>query len=325
VAESVVAAPVRIVAFAVFAAILVALLIGFAVATPLSTLGSGAAGLAFLLALFLGVAGAAGATAWMRRQGPPSPPPVTEAEIRRILGQGAEQGAIDQTERALMEGVLRFTDTQVRKVMVPRPQMVAISVHWPAEETYRFLAENKFSRYPVYDNGINDIIGFLNYKDVMTTLREGKPLDVRSVVRPAFFVPETMRLSTLFKELQRRHLEFAVVVNEHGNVEGLVTLEDVLEQIVGEIRDEYDVEERRIERQKDGSWVMDASLVVEDLPPDLTKLIPPGEGYQTVAGFVLATLGRFPRAGESWEVQGYRLTALEVVGRRIAKVKIEKK
>ncbi|MHB8585360.1 MAG: hemolysin family protein [Thermoplasmatota archaeon] len=309
---------------AIFVAGFVSILIGFVADSVFAPLSASQEGLALLaLGAVAGVLFVWGSSAlWRPRR---SPDAVTEAELRHMVRVGAEQGILEKTERDLIEGVLRFTDTEVRRIMVPKPQILAISVATAPDEVVRFVAENKYSRYPVYERSINDIIGFLYYKDLLPVLREGKTLDLRSTLRPPLFVPETMKLSTLLKELQRRRLEMAIVVNEHGNVEGVVTLEDLLEQIVGEIQDEYDVEERRIERQKDGSWIIDASMVVDDLPSELHKAIPIGEGYQTVAGFALASLGHLPKSGESWDTSGYHLTIVALEGRRISKVKVEPK
>lgn len=251
-------------------------------------------------------------------------PAVTPEEIRDLVREGEKQGVLETTERTLIESVLKFSDMEVRRVMAPRPKITAISLAWPPDEVLRYAVENKFSRYPVYDKSVNDVVGFLYYKDLLPALYEKRPLDLRQLLRPPFFVPETMKLDTLLKEMQRRRTEMAVVVNEHGNVEGVVTLEDLLEQIVGPISDEYDVEERRVEKLKDGSWLVDASLVVGDLPPDVRAMVPPEEGYETVAGFALATLQRLPRSGETWDVNGWRLTVVEMDGRRIARLKVLK-
>lgn len=271
------------------------------------------------------IVGAAASIPYLRGPRASAEPAVTPDEIRDLVREGEKQGVIETAERSLIESVLKFSDTEVRRVMAPRPKITAISVAWPPDEVLRHAVENKFSRYPVYDKGVNDIVGFLYYKDLLPVLYEKRALDLRQLLRPPFFVPETMKLGTLLKEMQRRRTEMAVVVNEHGNVEGVVTLEDLLEQIVGPIQDEYDVaEEKRVEKLKDGSWLVDASLLVNDLPVDLRAMASGEDGYETVAGFALATLQRLPRSGETWDANGWRLTVVEMDGRRISRLKVQK-
>ncbi|MBI1818768.1 MAG: HlyC/CorC family transporter [Nitrospirae bacterium] len=248
----------------------------------------------------------------------------SEEEIKLMLKEGREQGLIDQTEQELIHSVFEFTDISVKEVMVPRPKIHALSMDTSEEELLKYAAENKFSRYPVYKNGINDIVGLLNYKKIFESLATKQPLVLRTMLHPAYFVPETMKVSHLLKELQRRRMQMAIVINEYGTVEGLVTMEDLIEEIVGEIRDEYDTEEKPVERLKDGSLVIDASLSVRDLNADYRLPIPESGEYETLGGFVLSQLQNMPRGGEIIQSGEYKYTIVDMDLRRIAKVKVEK-
>lgn len=249
---------------------------------------------------------------------------VTEEEIKILVREGRERGIFDQTEQDLIHSVFAFTDTSVKEVMVPRPKMHAIQADTPPEEVLRYIMEHKFSRYPVYREGINQISGILYYKDLMGQLSRHEPVVIKDLLHPAYFVPETMKVSHLLKELQRRRLQMAIVINEYGSVEGLVTLEDLIEEIVGEIQDEVDRTERPVERLKDGSWVVDASLTVRDLRDDYGFPIPESSEYETLGGFVLAQLQDMPRGGEIIQHGDYKFTIVDMADRRIAKIKIEK-
>ena len=249
---------------------------------------------------------------------------VTEEEIKILVREGRERGIFDQTEQDLIHSVFAFTDTSVKEVMVQRPKMHAIQVDTPPEEILRYITEHRFSRYPVYREGINQISGILYYKDLMGQLSRHEPVVIKDLLHPVYFVPETMKVSHLLKELQRRRLQMAIVVNEYGSVEGLVTMEDLIEEIVGEIQDEVDRTERPVERLKDGSWVVDASLTVRDLKDDYGLPIPESSEYETLGGFVLAQLQGMPRGGEIIQHGDYKFTIVDMADRRIAKVKIEK-
>jgi putative hemolysin len=208
--------------------------------------------------------------------------------------------------------------------MVPTPKIHAIKVDTPTDVVLADMVENKFSRYPVYREDLNDICGILYYKDCMAVAVRRETVDLKSVMHPAYFVPESMKVSHLLKEMQRRHTQMAIVVNEYGNVEGLATMEDLIEEIVGEIRDEYDLEERPVERLKDGSLVVDAALSVRDLNEEYGLPIPESPLYETLGGFVMAQLQNIPRSGAISHFNQYKFTIVDMEGRRIMKVKVEK-
>jgi putative hemolysin len=208
--------------------------------------------------------------------------------------------------------------------MVPRTEIHAIDFNAPAEEVLRSFIESGFSRIPVYEGEMDQIVGFLYNKDVFRAFQEKGDFRIRDLMHRPFFVPSSLPISQLLKEMQRRRISMAMVVNEFGEIEGLATIEDLLEEIVGEIRDESDREERGpVERLPDGSMVIQGSALLKDLKSDYNLPFEESPDYMTLAGFVLAKLKRIPRGGEKVEYNGYRLTIVDMEGRRILKVKLE--
>jgi len=249
---------------------------------------------------------------------------ISEEEIKFLLTEGRERGVFDRTEQELILSVFQFNDIYVKEVMISRPKIRGVPASISKEELLAYMADYQFSRYPVYTKGINDIFGILHYKDFLRVIAESKPFEMKELVRPAYFAPETMKISRLLKEMQRRRSQMAIVINEYGSVEGIVTMEDLIEEIVGEIRDESDVEEKAVERLKDGTVVADASLSVRDLREDYGFAVPDSPEYETLGGFVLHELQDMPRGGEIIRFGGYKLTIVDMEGRRISKIKIEK-
>jgi putative hemolysin len=212
----------------------------------------------------------------------------------------------------------------VRKVMVPRPKVFALDVATAPEEVGRLIVESGFSRIPVFDDSVDNIVGVVYVKDVLRLLEKRQPVVLRKILHPVHFVPETKRTGELLKELQKRRTHMALVIDEHGSVTGLLTLEDLLEEIVGEIQDEYDWEERPVEKLRDGSLVVEGTVAASELRDSHQIPIPESEEFQTVAGFMLEQLGSVPKGGEVVPVGDYRLTVVDVERNRISKVKIER-
>ena len=249
---------------------------------------------------------------------------ISVEEVKSLIREGAAKGIFNETEKELIHSVFEFADTPVKAVMVPRTEMHALEVHASLEEVAKSFVESGFSRIPVYEGELDRIIGILYNKDIFKALQEKSEFRIRDHLHPAFFVPSSLPISELLKQLQRRRLAIALVVNEFGEVEGLATLEDLLEEIVGEIRDEYDREERGpVERLADGSLVIQGSALLKNLKSDFNLPFDESPDYHTLAGFVLAKLQRVPRSGERVEHNGYRLTIVDMEGRRIVKVKLE--
>jgi putative hemolysin len=250
---------------------------------------------------------------------------ISVDEVKSLIREGAAKGIFNETERELIHSVFEFTDTPVKAVMIPRTEIHAIEVHASMAEVAKSFVESGFSRIPVYEDNLDKVIGILYNKDVFKALEEKSDFRIRDHLHPAFFVPSTLPISELLKQLQRRHLAMALVVNEFGEVEGLATLEDLVEEIVGEIRDEYDREERGpVERLPDGSMVIQGSALLKDLKADFALPFEDSADYHTLAGFLLARLKRIPRGGEWIEENGYKMTIVDMEGRRIVKIKLER-
>jgi putative hemolysin len=247
---------------------------------------------------------------------------ITEEEVRMLIKEGGEQGIFEPTEEALIHSVFEFTDMSAKEVMVPSTRMVTVSLHLPVEDIKTFITEEQFSRYPVIGKDINDIRGILYVKDFLNALTKGA-VDIRKLIKPPYFIPETMNISNLLKEMQRKRIHMALVIDEYGGVSGLVTMEDLLEEIVGEIRDEYDVESPVI-RIDEKTFLIDASISIRDLKEDHHIEIPESTEYETLSGFLLTTLQRIPKVGDVVEIDGKKITISEMVAQRIAKVKLEK-
>ncbi len=250
---------------------------------------------------------------------------VSEEEIKQMLKEGRDNGVFDQTEQELIHSVFEFNDISAKEVMVARPKIHAIQIDTPSQTLLKYVTENMFSRYPVYRENLNDVAGIVYFKDLLAALMRNRAIVLSELLHPAYFVPETMQVSRLLKELQRRRIQIAIVINEYGSVEGLVTMEDLVEEIVGEIQDEYDIEERPVERLKDGSLCVDASLSVRDLKSEYGLAVPEAANYETLGGFVLSQLQDMPKGGDIIQYGDYKFTIVDMEGRRIAKLKVEKR
>jgi putative hemolysin len=249
---------------------------------------------------------------------------VSEEEIKHLARKGRQQGVLNQTEMEIIHGVFDLTDTPVRKVMVSRPKIFGLDADTPAAEVGRLIVESGFSRIPVYENSIDSITGLVYVKDVLRVLERREQVHLRRLLHPVHFVPETKKVGPLLKELQKRRTHMAVVIDEHGSVSGLVTLEDILEEIVGEIRDEYDWEERSVERLRDGSLIVEGTVAASELREDYEVPLPESSEFETVAGFVLDRLGSVPKGGEVVTMGDWRLTVVDVERNRVSKVKVER-
>ena len=240
------------------------------------------------------------------------------------LEAGEEQGLIEGDERRLLQSIVDFGDTLAREVMTPRPDMVAIQVDTTVSQLRALFREQEYSRFPVYQENLDNILGIIRVKDLLkvdATTSDDRP--ITPLIRPTTFVPETKRVPELLKEFQRKQVQMAIVVDEYGGTAGLVTIEDLLEEIVGEIRDEDDVEMEPIVEEGNGSYVFSAKVSFDDFRDRLDVEIEP-EGFETVGGFILARLGRVPAVGETFELDGLSVEVLEAERRRIHKVRVRK-
>jgi putative hemolysin len=247
---------------------------------------------------------------------------ITEEEIKLLIEEGTDRGIFEATEHELIHSVFKFTDISVKGVMVPAANMVSFNVNEPPENIVRTISTENFSRYPVYDKDISDIKGVLYNKDVFNEIAQGRGLSVQKILHPALFVPETMKISALMKEMQKKRQHMAIVVDEYGAVTGLVTIEDLIEEIVGEIQDEYDTE-TPVQLLRDGSRLIDASLAIRDLNEDHGFDIPESNEYDTIGGFLISHLQRIPTVGDSYQTETTKFTIVNMKGRRVLKIKAE--
>ncbi|MGH9247016.1 MAG: hemolysin family protein [Acidimicrobiales bacterium] len=255
-----------------------------------------------------------------RREGPT----VSEEELLALAGVAAQDAVIDVSERALIERTIEFGDTVVREVMVPRPDMITVSGDFRVSDVIEVVILNGYSRLPVTGEGVDDIVGIVYAKDLMRAERDGKgDQPVTTVARPAHFVPETKRVAELLREMQSGHVHIAVVVDEYGGTSGLVTLEDLIEELVGEIVDEYDVDEAAVESLPDGDLRVNARMNIDQLAELLDAELPDGD-WDSVGGLMFSLLGHVPVEGETVDVDGVRLRADRVTGRRISRVRISR-
>jgi CBS domain containing-hemolysin-like protein len=265
------------------------------------------------------------ANAIMPGRGLPQGPLATEDEIRAMAEVASEEAAIEEDEKDLIHSIFEFGDTLVREVMVPRPDMVCVPVDSGLRNVLDVILRHGYSRIPVYRGELDEIVGVVYAKDVLRHLHAGKenvPLD--SIMREAYFVPETKKLSELLREMQQRRVHIALVTDEYGSVAGLVTIEDLLEEIVGEIADEYDREEPQLEPVDDHTYRVNGRLSIDDVN-DLLDVNLPHDEWDTVAGLMYGLLGAVPTQGETVSYDNLTFTAEKVQGRRIAKVLISRK
>ena len=253
----------------------------------------------------------------------PAPGVVAAAE-----GPGDEQGLIEEEGRKLLQSIVDFGDTLVREVMTPRPDMVAIAADATLADLRALFREQEYSRIPVYVENLDNILGVVYVKDLIQLkgVPESATLqrDLGQLIRVAIFVPETKRVADLLKEFQRKQAQIAIVVDEYGGTAGLATIEDVLEEIVGEIRDEYDVETEPVSEESDGSFVFSGKVNFDEVRERLNVEVEP-EGFETVGGYVLTRVGRVPAVGERFEFDGMEVEVLEAERRRIHRVRFAKR
>jgi CBS domain containing-hemolysin-like protein len=245
-------------------------------------------------------------------------------ELRLLLEQGREGGMIEEAEHELIENVFEFGGTIVKEVMVPRTNIVALDLAENQGDLVKFVVEEGYTRMPVYSGSIDNIIGVVYSKDFITLLEHHNLIILQDLLRPAFFVPETKLISELLREFQRTKNQLAVVVDEFGGTAGLVTMEDILEELVGEIQDEYDEEGIGVEKTDDHKWVVNASMTISDVNDAADGFVlPEGDDYTTIAGLVNKWFGHIPEADESMERDGVRMTVLKTYNRRVVQVQIE--
>lgn len=256
----------------------------------------------------------------------------TPEEVKLIVAGIRKRGLLDEEQEEMIEGVFDLQNIRVREVMVPRPKITCLAMTQDLHALLQHVVEDRYSRVPIYEGSPDHIIGILNTKDLLRVTFDrlrmrvplDAPLDLKALLYQPMIVPEAMSLAQMLDEARTRHSQMALVVDEFGTFVGLATMEDLLEQIVGEIQDEYDREEKAIHRVAENVLVVDGSINLRELADDYEVALPRGAGYETLAGFVLAQLGMIPRGGETFVFDGRRFTVLEMEGRRVARVRVEK-
>ena len=251
---------------------------------------------------------------------PPEPSP--EENVQELIQAGEQEGILERADGEMIQSVVRFGDTVVREVMRPRPEIAGIDINAPIDELRRVLRAKRYTRYPVYDGQLDAVEGIVSVRDLMELQPEEQmKVTVRSLVRPVLFVPETKPVNELLKELQQLPTQMAIVIDEYGSVTGLVTIEDLLEEIVGKIRDEVEPHARDIVREAAGSYLVAGRADLAEVAKELEVALA-GEGYATVAGLLLSQLGHVPRPGEKVEKQGVIFEVLEANQRTVLKVRL---
>ncbi len=256
---------------------------------------------------------------------PRSEPLVTEEELKLILAGAERSGAIEEEEENMIKGVLELEETQVKEIMVPRVEIVAIEAQASLKEFLDLVREHRFSRYPVYKESIDQVTGVAIVKDLLDYVEDGQ-LDrvrVEAIAHEPYFVPESMSVWDLLVELRKRKFHMAIVVDEFGGTAGLVTLEDIIEEIVGDIYDETDEIEKSIQELPGGGLLVEGQYALDDLADRLGVEFPEGD-YETLSGFLYEQFGRIPETGEAIAWNGFRFTVAEADRRRIRWVKIER-
>ena len=248
---------------------------------------------------------------------------LSEAELRMLVSRSTEGGEIEQQEQEMLYKVFDFADKEAKDVMVPRPEVVALSIDLPPEQCLEAVMDSPYTRYPVYRESLDNVVGILHVRDLFRALRDRgmHEVKVEDIIRPAHIVPETKDLAALLAEFRRANQHMAIVVDEYGDMEGIVTLEDLLEEIVGDIEDEFDLPDESIEQIDEDTVIIDGTFPIDDFN-ERFKTEMPDEDYHTMAGFVFGLLGRQPEAGDTINHDGMRFDVLEIEGSRILKLAV---
>lgn len=247
-------------------------------------------------------------------------PTVTEEELRHFIDEGAKAGAIEREESEMIQSVLAFGDTLVHEVMIPRTQLDGVTAQATVEECLNKFIDSGYTRLPVFNGDLDHIVGMLYAKDFLAVLKERELIILSDVIRPAFFVPESKKLSELLREFRKGRIHMAIVVDEYGGTAGIVTLEDLVEEIIGEIRDEYDTEIGPVRPRGADQWEVEADFSLHDFGAEIGVEFPEEGEASSVGGFVAEHLGRIPAKGSQWVWQRVQFDVLDATERRVKRV-----
>jgi putative hemolysin len=247
---------------------------------------------------------------------------ISEEEFKLLLEEGTRTGVIDKTEQELIGSIFEFTDTTAKEVMIPRTDVVALNIEMPRERLIKTVLEEGYSRMPVYRGTIDTILGVIYTKDLLGLMEYRDIIIIHDIIRPAYFVPETTKISRLLRDLQSRKMHMAIVMDEFGGTEGIVTMEDILEEIVGEIHDEYDEEHKDVEQTGEGAFVLNGRTSIRDFNERFATEIPLADEYETISGLLHKLAGRIPDVGEEIVYKAYTFSIIKKSQTRIKSVKM---
>lgn len=245
-------------------------------------------------------------------------------ELQILVTEGAKSGVFNKMEQELISSIFEFSNTIAKEIMVPRTDMVAVEITTPREKLIRIVSEEGYSRMPVYKETIDNIVGIIYTKDLINLLEHRDLIVLQDIIRPAYFVPNTIKISQLMRELQERKIHMAIVVDEFGGTEGIITMEDILEEIVGEIHDEYDEVLKDVEQSADGSALVNGRISISDFNQKFSTDIPEDGEYETLSGFLHKITGHIPEPNEEIRYQNLQFTIMKKSQRRIRQVKVRK-
>jgi len=247
----------------------------------------------------------------------------TEEEIKMIITESEEGGAIEDSERELINNVFDFDSRRVREILTHRKDIVALDIDASFDDIVNTVVAEGYSRYPVYKDTLNELIGILTVKDILQFVNAGKTRDIKKILRPVFYIPDSMKIKDILKSFQKDHLQLAVVTDEYGDLAGIVTMEDILEELVGDIQDEHDAELPIVEEQPDGSFLVQSHETLEDINEYLPKEFPVNDDdYSTLSGLITFRHGSVPVEGEVLQQDGYEITILKMFRSSVEKVRL---
>ena len=247
---------------------------------------------------------------------------LSEDELKQVIDASSLSGTIDKTEHELIKSVLQFSDITAKEIMVPRPDIVALDISMPRDVLIRKVIEEGYSRLPVYKGTIDHIIGVIYSKDLLSLFEHRSLIILQDIIRPAHFIPESKIISVLLREFQQNKVHLGIVIDEYGGTEGIVTMEDIVEEIVGDILDEYDEMRKSVEQASDGSVIVDAALSIADFNVQFRAQLPEAPDYETLAGYLQKITGKLPEPNEEIKTENFIFTILTKSARRIRQVKV---
>jgi putative hemolysin len=247
---------------------------------------------------------------------------LSEDELKQVIDAGSLSGAIDKTEHELIRSILEFSDITAKEIMVPRPDIVALDIDMPRDVLLRKVIEEGYSRLPVYKDTIDHIIGIIYSKDLLSLLEHRSLIILHDIIRPAYFIPEYKKISQLLREFQRNKVHMGIVLDEFGGTEGIITIEDIIEEIVGDILDEYDEVRKSVEQASDGSVVIDAALTISEFNLQFRAKLPEAAEYETLAGYLQTISGKLPEINEEIQTDNFIFSVITKSARRIRQVRV---